>query len=403
MSLNVLVVDRSPPVDRRQGNSLIGAEIFARLKEHRLTLVAPATDEERNGAALLHDLFDEVVLVPRRARVPALAGSVEANATRLPGAPWLDLPAARAVQREVTALARRQSFDVVHVRQLPMAWYARDVRAGRLLELIDSETLGAERALPRTGRVRLRAQIARRIERLAMRGYDVVTVVGQADADRLRAIDPARRVEVVPNGVDLERFRPLSGVRPEPGLLVFVGAMSFPPNVVAMQFFCTEVLPRVRAECADARLLIVGRDPADAVLALGTHAGVEVVGEVDDVGTYLARAAVFVAPILSGSGIKNKVLEAFAVSRPVVATSLAVEGLPVSDGREARVADGADAFARAIVDLLADPAAAERIGAAGRGLVEDRYTWEACADRYRRLYEDLAALRRAAPALSSAS
>jgi glycosyltransferase involved in cell wall biosynthesis len=163
------------------------------------------------------------------------------------------------------------------------------------------------------------------------------------------------------------------------------------------------VLPRVRAECADARLLIVGRDPADAVLALGTHAGVEVVGEVDDVGTYLARAAVFVAPILSGSGIKNKVLEAFAVSRPVVATSLAVEGLPVSDGREARVADGADAFARAIVDLLADPAAAERIGAAGRGLVEDRYTWEACADRYRRLYEDLAALRRAAPALSSAS
>jgi glycosyltransferase involved in cell wall biosynthesis len=284
-----------------------------------------------------------------------------------------------------------------------MAWYARDVPAGRLLELIDSETLGAERALPRTGRVRLRAQIARRIERLAMRGYDVVTVVGQADADRLRAIDPARRVEVVPNGVDLERFRPLSSVRPEPGLLVFVGAMSFPPNVVAMQFFCTEVLPRVRAECADARLLIVGRDPADAVLALGTHAGVEVVGEVDDVGTYLARAAVFVAPILSGSGIKNKVLEAFAVSRPVVATSLAVEGLPVSDGREARVADGADAFARAIVDLLADPAAAERIGAAGRGLVEDRYTWEACADRYRRLYEDLAALRRAAPALSSAS
>ena len=398
MPLNVLVIDRSPPVDRLQGNSLIGAEIFARLRDHRLTLLAPATD---TTATLPAGVFERVHLVPRPSPIPAIAGSFEPGLSRLPGAPGLDLASARAMRRQLDALTRRESFDVVHVRQLPMAAYGRRIQAGRLLELIDSETLGAERALPRTRRTRLRARMARNVERLAMRGYDVVTAVAEADAERLRRLDPTRRVEVVPNGVDLERFGALPTGRSEPGVLVFVGAMSFPPNVVAMRYFVEQVLPRIRAERPDARLLIVGRDPGPAVREMGGHPGVEVVGEVDDVGPYLARASVFVAPILSGSGIKNKVLEAFAAGRPVVASPLAVEGLPVIDGHEARIAEDAHGFARAVVELLGDPMAADRIGAAGRALVERRYTWEACADAYRRLYEELAELGKAERARSA--
>ena len=231
----------------------------------------------------------------------------------------------------------------------------------------------------------------------------VDAVVTLAETMRGEFVDrgiPAEKVFVIPNGVDLDRFGPLPSVSPEPDLLVFVGAMSFAPNVVAMQFFCREVLPRVRAVRPDAKLLIVGRDPGPAVRSLHAPGQVEVVGEVRDVRPYLARAAVFVAPILSGSGIKNKVLEAFAAGRAVAATPLAVEGLPVTDGVEARVATGAEALADAVTELLSDPVDTARIGANARRLVERRYTWDACAAEYERLYGELADIGRREAAAS---
>ena len=178
--------------------------------------------------------------------------------------------------------------------------------------------------------------------------------------------------------------------------VVFVGAMAYAPNVAAMRYFTDEVLPIVRRTRPGARLTIVGRDPAPVVRAMASE-GVDVTGEVDDVRPYLARAAVFVAPMVSGSGIKNKVLEAMAMGRPVVATPLAIEGLPLRHGENVLVADGAAGLADAIHRLLADPGEAARIGGGGRALVERIYTWDACATRYERLYQELAQLGRRTP------
>ncbi|MDQ4035939.1 MAG: glycosyltransferase, partial [Chloroflexota bacterium] len=210
-----------------------------------------------------------------------------------------------------------------------------------------------------------------------------------ADADRLRSLAPKARVEVVPNGVDADRFSPHRDLKPSPSTLVFVGAMSYPPNVAAMRYFTNEVLPIVRRARPDTRLTIVGRDPAPDVRAMAS-ASVQVTGEVEDVRPYLAAASVFVAPMVSGSGIKNKVLEAMAMARPVVVTSLAVEGLPVHNGQNALVADGAAPLAAAIIRLLGNPEERTRMGEAGRSLVEQQYTWEACAARYEELYQELA-------------
>jgi glycosyltransferase involved in cell wall biosynthesis len=271
-----------------------------------------------------------------------------------------------------------------------MAGYGAGIRAaGRLLELIDSETLGAERARPKTWRTRLRAKLAASVERRAMDRFDVVTTVADADAARLRALLPAARVDVVPNGVDAARFRPDPHVTATPSSLVFVGAMAYPPNVAAMRFFTDEVLPIVRRSRPDARLTIVGRDPAPMVRAMASEA-VEVTGEVDDVRPYLAAAGIFVAPMVSGSGIKNKVLEAMAMARPVVATSLAVEGLPVRNGENVLVADGPAGLADAIERLIVDAKERARIGDGGRELVERAYTWDACAARYEGIYQELA-------------
>lgn len=395
MGLNVLVIDRNPPVSASQGNELIARSVFPLLREgHRLTLVAPVVaGQEAAAQAAIDGLFDVVHLVPRARRLPSLAGWLEAvvsrRGIRIGGR--VDTRAASRLGAEIRRVLATEAIDVVHVRQLPMAAYAADLgTAPRLLELIDAETLASSRDRAGTLRAAIRGRVARAIERRAVRPFPVVTVVADPDAAALRNLVPGARVEVIPNGVDAGRFQARPEVTATPGSIAFVGAMSFPPNVEAVRWFVADVLPYLRAVRPDVTVTIVGRDPAPAVLAMADAPGVTVTGGVDDVRPFLARAAVVIAPMVSGSGIKNKILEAMAMQRPVVATSLAAEGLAATPGRDLLVADGAATFAAAVESLLADPIQAASIAAAGRTLVETRYTWEAAAASYAALYAELA-------------
>jgi polysaccharide biosynthesis protein PslH len=393
--LNVLVIDRAPPVSASQGNELIARSVFPLLRAgHRLTLVAPVVaGQEAAARTAIDGLFDTVHLVPRARRLPSLAGWLEATLSRrgLPLGGRLDTRAARRLSAEIRRILATEAIDVVHVRQLPMAAFAGDLgKTPRLLELIDAETLASSRDRAGTVRSAIRGRVARAIERRSVRPFPVVTVVADPDAVALRRLVPGSRVEVVPNGVDAGRFQPQPDLTAIPGSIVFVGAMSFPPNVEAMRWFVADVLPALRATRPDVTVTIVGRDPDSTILALADDPAVTVTGPVDDVRPFLARAAVVIAPMVSGSGIKNKILEAMAMQRPVVATSLAAEGLAAAPGRDIVVADGAAAFAAAVASLLADPDRAASIAAAGRALVETRYTWEACAAAYAALYAELA-------------
>ena len=191
--------------------------------------------------------------------------------------------------------------------------------------------------------------------------------------------------------VAFEAFRPRPDVPIDPDSIVFVGAMSFGPNIAAVEWFIREILPRIVAIRPAATFTVVGRDPTPAIEELGSRPGVTVTGRVDDVRAYLAAASVVVTPMVSGSGIKNKVLEALAMQRPVASTPLGVEGVAAVAGRDLVVASGPDELARAIAGLLADRGEAERIAVNGRRLVEAMYTWEAAAARYAGLYAELAA------------
>ncbi|MDQ2935316.1 MAG: glycosyltransferase family 4 protein [Chloroflexota bacterium] len=395
MALRVLIVDRAPPASLTQGNALIGLELFRRLSEHELTLVCPSADPRQTLAdERLRSIFRRTYVVERKGWTPAISGWMEGRvASVLPLAQGM-MGAAGAFQSLLARLLASNEFDVVHTRQLPMSAYtAGQGRGGRLLELIDSETLGAERATPRTWRTRSRSLAAAFIERQVIARYDVVTTVAEADAARLRALARGARIEVVPNGVDADRFTTGSAAEQEGERIVFVGAMSYAPNVAAVNYFARQVLPLIRSAVPNAHFVIVGRDPAPSVLALAGE-GVEVTGEVEDVRPHMEQAAVVVVPMQSGSGIKNKVLEALAMERAVVATPLAVEGIAATPGEHLVVASGARQFADGVLRLLADPGERRRLGRAGRGLVTDRYTWDACAARYEALWYELAELRR---------
>ncbi len=189
------------------------------------------------------------------------------------------------------------------------------------------------------------------------------------------------------NGVDLSEFPPATGPR-DPRLVVFTGNLGYFANIDAVCWFADRVLPLIWREMPDVRLRVAGARPSRRVLALGARdSRISVAGEVEHMHPTLASAQVAVAPMNAGSGQLLKVLEAMSTATPVVATSRALSGIDAIDGRHAIVGDTPEAFARAVVSLLADPRRAAEIGAAGRELVERLYTWERSVAELERVYE----------------
>jgi sugar transferase (PEP-CTERM/EpsH1 system associated) len=201
----------------------------------------------------------------------------------------------------------------------------------------------------------------------------VCTDAERADFERLI---PGAPVSTAGNGVDLDYFRS-TGAAKTPGGLVFTGVMDYLPNVDAVSWFATEILPRVRADIPAAHFVICGSRPSPAVRALATLPGVSVTGRVPDVRPYLDAAEVFVAPLRIARGLQNKVLEAMAMGLPVVASIPAWRGtaFPVGEGIEA--SDDAAAFARLVIALLSDATRRAEYGRIARAAVERDYTWEA--------------------------
>lgn len=223
------------------------------------------------------------------------------------------------------------------------------------------------------------ARILSAFERQTAKHADSCLFVSEAEAALFRARTGAANVHALANGIDSRHFSPDAAFprlsvaeRGEGPILLFTGQMDYRPNVEAVRWFAAEVLPRL----PQARFVIAGRNPAAPVKALASNR-VIVTGAVRDMRSWLAAADLVVAPLQIARGIQNKVLEAMAMARPVVASPAAFEGIEAEPGRDLVVEEDADATVRAIEALLASPDRARILGAAGRDLVVGRYAWDA--------------------------
>jgi len=194
-------------------------------------------------------------------------------------------------------------------------------------------------------------------------------------------------VSAVPTGVDVDYFAP-DGVAEAPDRLVFTGSMDWYPNEDGIAHFIEAVLPRIRRAVPTAALTVVGRNPSARLQALAAAAGVEVTGLVDDVRPHMAAAAVYVVPLRVGGGTRLKIFEALSMAKAVVSTTIGAEGLPLTPGQDYLSADDPAAFADAVVALLRDPVRRRAIGAAGRRLVEARYSWSRVVDEFENQCEE---------------
>ena len=287
--------------------------------------------------------------------------------------------------RRLARLHSEHPYDVIYASSTPVAQYVRELGAPVVMDFVDVDSdkwrqYGDHRRPPFSWLYRAEAGRLQRCEGDIARWASSCLLATSVEEALLRSFAPWAHTTVIPNGIDLSYYAPITGDPGRPAVM-FTGAMDYLPNIDAVCHFSAEILPLVRREIPETKFYIVGLNPSPAVLRLADLPGVTVTGAVPDVRPYYARAAVAVAPVRIGRGVQNKVLQGMAMGLPVVASSVASRGIEAEPGRHLYVADEPAAVASHVVRLLRDPGERRVMGRNARGFVEANHAWERSLSR----------------------
>lgn len=300
------------------------------------------------------------------------------------------------LHQAIQQVLREAKIDVVHFDAISVAPYAAYV--GNLPKVLNhhgAEGFMIERRIARERDpikkvyFAIEAHKLQRDERRYCPRFEVNAVVSEYDEQLLRPAAPTARFEVIDNGVDLEYFRaPDPRVRKDS--LIFAGRLDQYSNSDGIYWFCSEIWPAIREREPQLKLVIIGRNPASALVDLVKgDPRVEITGFVDDVRPYFDRAIASVIPLRDGGGTRIKVLDAMAMGMPIVATTVACEGLHVEPGKHLLVADTVGGFADATVRLVNDPELCQQLSRDAHEQAVRFYSWSAIGARLSRVYSSL--------------
>jgi len=304
-----------------------------------------------------------------------------------------------AMQRKVREILSKESFDIIYAHPMNMYFYILDVSLPRVIDCPDAafnqfyELYKLERNPARKIAQWLLYYRVKRDLRCAYKAkIDLFTVVSSQERDILNSYLPGLNVAVVPQAVDIDFFKPMSIEEDFPNL-IFVGSMQTDNNVAAVVYFCDYIYPVIKRQSPDIKLQIVGRHADKTLQQLTSDSSILLKGYVEDIRPYLARSSIVVVPMVSGGGMKTKVLEAMAMGKPVISTSIGATGLEIVPGKDIIIADDPREFATQVVRFLHNKPLRQEIGSNARRLVESRYSWEISADTLNGLLRSIAAQR----------
>jgi GT2 family glycosyltransferase/glycosyltransferase involved in cell wall biosynthesis len=296
--------------------------------------------------------------------------------------------------QEIEYFLDREDYDVVQVEYTRMSHFMPSRTANMVRVLVEHDvsfvSLGRSRATLHgfTAQVGLWFDWMRmlRYEIKAVENADLVAVMSETDKAVLGKFVDTSSIFSIPNGVDCEQFQFTTDGR-ESGSILFVGFFRHEPNVKAVNYFYRDVLPIVRNNHPEAHFRIVGAYPPETIRQLGKDARIEVTGRVEDIGHYYRQSAVFVVPLLQGSGTRLKILEAMASGCPIVSTTIGAEGLGTVNGEHILIADTSKEMAEAIHTLLSDPEFGSHMAKRAREYVRTHYDWSVIASRLLKMYD----------------
>lgn len=303
-----------------------------------------------------------------------------------------------AMKAKAIQLAQQRPFDVIHADQLWMAPYALAAAAKahpkprlvldqhNAMYLIPQRLAETSNGLQRV-LLQRESVVMRRYELETCQRFDDVVWVTTEDRAavglRTYAGGSAPCEHIIPICVDPDA-QPMIERVPSPHRVTFLGGLHWPPNAAGIIWFAREVWPQVSAQCPDAVLTVIGKNPPAELSAV---AGIEVTGYVDDPKPYLRETAVFIVPLLAGGGMRVKILDAWCWGLPVVSTTIGAEGIGYTEGRQLILADDPAEYALAVARVLQNRSLADSLLSSGRSLVEQGYDWQTVYRQWDEVYD----------------
>lgn len=298
-----------------------------------------------------------------------------------------------AMQRKIDQLLTENDFDVVQAEFAPMGSFQLKTDAVKILDAHNVEYDNFRRMWVNTRSLIRKLHYYREYKKFAReeieicRKHDAILVTSARDKAILDADVPDVPKFVVPNGVETSYFKP-STISPEPSALIFTGMMAYVPNYDGMVYFLDHIFPLIQREVPEAKIYIVGNRPPRELRKRASKQ-VVITGYVEDVRPFVWRASVYVVPLRMGSGTRLKVLEAMAMKKPIVTTSIGCEGIDVRHGESVLIADTPHAFAHAVVELLRRPELQSTLIQNGYDLVRSSYEWSVIDEHVETVYQAL--------------
>jgi sugar transferase (PEP-CTERM/EpsH1 system associated) len=398
--MNLLILTPQRPYPTHQGTTIRNFYIIAELaKRHQISLLTfLEADQSPQDDGPLPDLCRTLDILPAPAR-STLTRLKQIAFTNRPDMSWrlwsLDF------DRKLRQLLQENAFDVVQIEGIEMSPYLPTIKELAPQTKIIYDDHNAEWLLQYRNFTTdlqnparwiaaaysfIQTQRLKRYERRVCRQADGVIAVSEADKEAILQLDPALKITLVPNGVDLKLHsqHPAQSI---PVDLVFTGKMDYRPNIDAMLWFGQEVLPLIQKERPQTTLAIVGQRPHPRLDPLRENRAITITGYVDDVRPYIAGASVYIAPFRVGGGTRLKLLEAMAMRKSIVATGVGAEGFPITNNKEMILVDDPALMTKAILRLLDNPQIRHELGKNAYQFVSTHYAWESLVPAMEALYK----------------